>query len=218
MMARDGRRPGFVVMLLAIGVAVAGFVGCLAVDRHVYQTFGPDLGAGRYVHDLWRRSGDLRVWLVVSGLVTGWELLRRWRGSGEPLRGPLLMGTVVAGAVLSELLKIAIRRGRPNLHDGLYVFRPYGDRPFDSGQLGLPSGEATIAFTGAWMLCFLYPRLSPLWLFFAVACSAARVASQRHFLSDTFAAMIVGFLVSWGILALVRRWIGRRSAGLATAA
>lgn len=205
------------LIAVSIALATAGFAVCIALDPWVYERVGPDLGVGRFVHDAWRRSGDLRVWAVVALLVTGWELVHRRSVPGCPLRGLMLFATVFVAALLAELLKISLRRGRPNLHDGEHVFRPFADRPFDSGQLGLPSSEATIAFAGVGVLCLLYPRLAPVWLFFAAACAAARVASQRHFLSDAWLAIFVGLGLSLLAWTSHRRWIERSApARLAT--
>jgi membrane-associated phospholipid phosphatase len=149
-----------------------------------------------YEHDfgrMWRIFGYLLIWLLAA--VALWAQTRDRRTA-------LLLGLVpTAGGVLCAILQVVLRRERPALHDGHYVFRAFSDRTFEGVDFGLPSSHAMVAFSGAWLLCRIYPRAWPVWIIMAVGCALTRVEAQAHFLSDvTVAAVAAWFLVAvvWG--------------------
>jgi len=107
----------------------------------------------------------------------------------------LTMAPLVAGLVC-EVLKILLRRERPGLHDGTYFFRSFTDHPFSTGAIGLPSSHTMVAFAGAGMASYLFPRTWPAWLLLAAGCAFTRVAAQAHFLSDVVLAAIAGLFVA----------------------
>lgn len=163
---------------------------------HVVQ---PDV----YDHDLgrmFRTAGFLPLWLLLA--VALWLVTRDRRRA-------FLLGLVPTGAgAVCAILQILVRRERPGLHGGAYVFRAFGDRPFHGSEFGLPSSHAMVAFSGAFLLTRMYPKGWPIWLLFALGCAWSRVAAQAHFLSDvTVAAVAAWFLVgiAWG------RWGVRNS-------
>ncbi|PYO97559.1 MAG: hypothetical protein DMD60_06555 [Gemmatimonadetes bacterium] len=94
---------------------------------------------------------------------------------------------------------------RPGLADGAHVFRPWSDHPFSTGQLGLPSSEAAVAFAAAAALARLFPEAGLLWYALALGCALTRVASGAHFMSDAVLAAFVGYVVVWML------WRRRRS-------
>lgn len=134
-----------------------------------------------------RTVGYLPIWWLVA-LGIGLQTRRRF----EAFR----LGLIPTFAALwCEVLKMAIRRERPRPHHGAYYFRPLHVRPFYTGDLGLPSSHAMVAFSGAWVLCRLYPRGWPVWLGLAAACGVTRVMAEAHFLSDVTAAAITAYFV-----------------------
>jgi len=115
-------------------------------------------------------------------------------------RGLLLFWSAALGGIVAEALKLAFRRERPGLTDGLHVFRPWAERPFSTSQLGLPSSEAAVAFAAAAALARLFPEAGLLWYAVAVGCALTRVASGAHFMSDVVLAALVGYgvaLILW---------------------
>jgi membrane-associated phospholipid phosphatase len=114
--------------------------------------------------------------------------------------GLLVLGAGLGGLV-AELLKLLIRRGRPG-ELGEYVFRPFTERPFSTGGLGMPSSHALVAFGAAAILSRIFPRAWPVWWLLAWGCGLSRVAAGAHFLSD----VVVAALVGWAVGALVWRW------------
>jgi membrane-associated phospholipid phosphatase len=122
-------------------------------------------------------------------------------------RHALVLGLVPGlGGLAAEVLKLLFRRERPGPNDGEYVFRAFTDQPWSTKGLGLPSSHALVAFTGAFVLCRLFPRAWPIWILLAVGNAVTRVQAEAHFLSDVTVAAVAGFAVamlSW------QKW-GRR--------
>jgi membrane-associated phospholipid phosphatase len=171
--------------LLSIAAIIAAHLGDGWAWMHVVK---PDI----YDHDfgrMLRMVGYLPVWLLIA---LGIWLQTRNR------RTALLIGLVpTIGGALCAVLQILVRRERPGLHAGQYYFRPFQDRPLHGAEFGLPSSHAMVAFSGAWVLCRLYPRAWPVWTALAAGCALSRVAAQAHFLSDvTVGAVAAYFLVA----------------------
>jgi membrane-associated phospholipid phosphatase len=197
---RDESRAG--LRATAVAVAVGALVAATALDGWAYRTlFLPDV----YEHDwgrMLRVAGFLPTWAVVSA-----ALLLNRRESPPPPRGsrwgallPLIAATV--GGIIAEVLKLLLRRERPEAHAGAYVFRSWRDHPLSTGGLSLPSSHALVAFAAAAMLARLYPRARWLWYALAAGCALTRVLARAHFLSDVTLSAIIG----WGVGAMLWRW------------
>lgn len=150
-----------------------------------------------YEHDwgrLLRVMGSLVLWAPLALAVALEGRRRGWL---------LLAGPAVAG-IGAEALKLLVRRERPGLHDGTYVFRSFAERPFDSHDFGFPSSHAVVAFAGAAVLARLYPRAG--WVVYplALGCAVSRVLAHAHFASDVVAGSIAG----WAVGALLSRGAG----------
>ena len=117
----------------------------------------------------------------------------------------LLTVAPIASGLTCELLKIVLRRERPNLHDGTYYWRSFTDHPWSTGNIGLPSSHTMVAFAGAGMASYLFPRTWPAWMLLAAGCAFTRVAAQAHFLSDVTLAGIAGLFVA----RLTWLWLGQ---------
>jgi membrane-associated phospholipid phosphatase len=89
-----------------------------------------------------------------------------------------------------------LRRERPNLHDGTYYWRSFTDHPWSTGNIGLPSSHTMVAFAGAGMASYLFPRTWPAWMLLAAGCAFTRVAAGAHFLSDVVLAAAAGLFIS----------------------
>lgn len=146
-----------------------------------------------------RVMGFLPLWLAAGGALAlqdrvSWRALHRSRGA-------LIVAGATLGGIVAELSKLVLRRGRPG-EFGEYVFRPFTDRPFYSGGLGMPSSHALVAFGAAAVLARLFPRARFIWWGLAWGCGLTRVAAGAHFLSDIVVAAILG----WAVGALLWRW------------
>lgn len=146
---------------------------------------------------LLRVMGFLPVWLLVA--LAYWLQQR----DPEPRRAHtrLLVLAPVIGGIAAELLKLLLRRLRPDADVFGYAFRAFSDDPFSNRGMGLPSSHALVAFAGAFALGRVFPRAR--WIFWILAggCGLTRVMATAHYLSDTVAAACV----AWLVVALLQR-------------
>jgi membrane-associated phospholipid phosphatase len=195
------RRLGIAGALAAALLATAGTV---LLDPWAWQHA---VWRPIYQHD-WgnflRVIGTIYFWLPVAAAVWLEDRVRTPDRAGRAWL--LFIAPAVAGGV-AELLKMLVRRERPGLHDGAYVFRAFGDRPFRTTDLGFPSGHAMVAFAGAAMIARLFPRAAPVAYLMAAACGLTRVLAQAHFASDVVGAAIA----AWVVVALIWRLVERRA-------
>lgn len=151
---------------------------------------------------LLRITGSLVFWIP---LAAAFWLDARVRDPDRARDAWLLaLGPAAAGAA-AELLKLLVRRERPSLHAGEYFYRPFGDRPLDSHDLGFPSSHVTVAFGGAAVLARLNPRVAPLAYGLAAGCAITRVLTQAHFLSDAVGGALAGWAIGTWIMGRVSR-------------
>ena len=184
------------LVLIAVVAIVAAHLGDRWAWTHLVK---PDI----YDHDfgrMLRTVGYLPAWLVLA--------LGIWLETHDRRAALLIALVPTVGGLLCAILQVVLRRERPGLHAGHYFFRPFHDRPLHGSEFGLPSSHAMVAFSGAWLLCWLYPRAWPVWLALATACAISRVAAQAHFLSD----VTVGAVAAWFLVAVIWRWYGRAAA------
>ena len=173
------------------------------VFHHVARAnvYGNDLGR------LLRIAGFLPTWLMGAAALV---LYDRGRMPPAPFgawhRGLMLAVAPILGGIVGEVLKLLLRRERPSLHDGAYVFRGFLDNPWSTRDLGLPSSHTIVAFSGAAMASYLFPRTAPVWLLWAAGCAVSRVLAQAHFTSDVVLAAVAGaFVARTLVVALARR-------------
>ncbi len=196
-------RPRTVLIYVTVFL---GFIAALELDRSVYLNFYVQGSACQDWHRMLRVSGYLPFWLL---LALSWMLIDasavKTKGVCCGLaRGILLSVSVTCCGMLAEVLKVLIRRERPSLHDGYYIFRSWRHGPLDASGLGLPSSHAAVAFAATWVLCLLYPRALPVWLLLGIGCGVSRLLDRAHFLSDIYLAAVVSFLC----VRLLWRWFG----------
>ena len=150
---------------------------------------------------LLRSMGYLPTWGVIA---LGFWLQQRDHPRRTKYAWALVLGPALGGS-LAELLKLTIRRLRPNPDAFEYVFRPFADGPLSNRGMGMPSSHTLVAFAGAAVLAQLYPRARWLWYALAAGCAATRVLAMGHFLSDTVVAAVLGVVVGgwvWGRAAI----------------
>jgi membrane-associated phospholipid phosphatase len=135
-----------------------------------------------------RTMGYWPTWIVVA--------VALWRDGRPPAlaawRGRLLAAAVTGVGVAGELIKLVVRRERPNAHDGISVFRPIGEHTLSTAGLSMPSSHALLAFAAAAVLARLFPRTAVMWYALAVGCGVTRLLSQAHFFSDVVVAACLG--------------------------
>jgi membrane-associated phospholipid phosphatase len=104
-----------------------------------------------------------------------------------------------AAGLLAEILKLLLRRERPEANAGLYGFRAWSDQPFSTVGLALPSSHTMVAFGAATALARLFPRARWLWFTLAIGCGVTRILSRAHFLSDVALGAVMGWTVAWAV-------------------
>lgn len=140
---------------------------------------------------LLRSMGYLPTWGVVA---FGFWLQQREHPQRSRCAWALLLAPALSGGV-AEVLKLLIRRLRPNPDLFEYVFRPFAEGPLSNRGMGMPSSHAMVAFGGAAVLAQLFPRARWLWYLLASGCAATRVLALGHFLSDVVVAAALGLAV-----------------------
>lgn len=182
---------------VALVVTLLAFVIASLVDRWAFANVRM---SGVYDED-WARL------LRVMGFMGTWAALAiavglHDAGAVPPLARPrrrawlLVLAPGLAG-LAAEVLKIVIRRERPGIHEGAYGFRPWSERTWSGAGLALPSSHAAVAFGGAAMLAFMFPRARWVGYLLAAGCGLTRVFAGAHFVSDVVLAAGLGWLTAW---------------------
>ncbi len=185
---------------------------------------------GRDTYRLLRVMGSAYFWLLVAGVLFASGFARR----GDPeftlptrdragvwSRGLFVLLSALVSGLLAEVLKILIRRGRPDALLDRDPTLPLTDprtfdyvwnwdhttwgNVFDSSDLGMASSHAATAFGGVLALGVIWPRWRWVLLVFAAFASMTRLQSRDHYLSDVVGGAACGAVV---VLALV--WSSRR--------
>ena len=145
-----------------------------------------------------RLAGYFPLWSIVALALVLHDWVPRTLPSllRASRRGLLLFWSAALGGIVAELLKLAFRRERPGLTNGVHVFRSWSEQPLSTAQLGLPSSEVAVAFAAAAALARLFPDAWLLWYTVAVGCALTRVASGGHFMSDVILGALVGYITA----------------------
>jgi len=182
-------------------VAISASLACLIVPALLDQWGYGHLHRDRlYDHD-WamalRAAGTLYVWIPVALVL--WLVQRERDAALARRRSLLVLGSPALAGLVCEVMKLLIRRERPDVAAGEWVFRAWNDHPFSSAGLATPSSHTMVAFGAATILSRLHPRGR--WVFYAIAwgCGATRVLSHAHYVSDVTFGALLGWAVGWGV-------------------
>jgi membrane-associated phospholipid phosphatase len=187
--------------LLGLAVVAAGLP--LFADKWVYDHVWIDRLYDQDWARLLRVMGFLPTWLIAAlALYLHTRAVDRVRAR---VRAWYLALAPTAAGLGAEVLKLLLRRERPDLHNGLYGFRAWSDQPFSSAGLAWPSSHTMVAFGAACALTRLFPRAKWIWFSLAAGCGATRVLSRAHFLSDATLGAVMGWVVAWGIWIIANR-------------
>lgn len=154
---------------------------------------------------LLRVMGFLGTWLALAVAIALQEGAEPARRALAKRRASLLFWSAALGGLVAEVGKLTIRRERPEPHDGVHVFRDWGERTWSTAGLAMPSSHTLVAFAGAAMLARLYPRARWVGYVLAAGCALTRVMARAHFLSDVVLAAGLGWVVAWGVDRLTSR-------------
>ena len=149
--------------------------------------------------------------LVVLALVAaGLHGTRRALLLGFGTRLQFLFLSVAVSALVAEILKYIIGRGRPFVGGRP---NPFNFVPFEGSgaYASLPSGHAVAAFALAFAVSALWPRLRVFMFTYAIVILLTRLVLVAHHPSDVVAGALVGTV---GAMA-VRYWFAARRLGFA---
>ena len=192
-----GKAPLAIRASFALLVTLAFLLVPAPLDHWTFiHAYRPDL------YDLdWARMLRLVGWWptwVLAALAL-W-LHRRELDAALARRQALLLAlSPAASALLCEVLKLLIRRERPYVDEGNWVFRAWSERTFSTSGLATPSSHTMVAFAAATMAVRFFPRLK--WVLYPLAwgCAATRVLAHAHYLSDVTFGAVLGWAVGWGM-------------------
>lgn len=144
-----------------------------------------------------RAFGTFYVWLPVALIL--WLVQREQNAAAAKKNAYLLLGSPALAGILCEVMKLLIRRERPDVDHGAWVFRPWSEHTFSSAGLSTPSSHAMVAFGAATILARMYPRAK--WVFYVLAlgCATTRVLAHAHYLSDVTFGALLAWAVGWGV-------------------
>ena len=123
--------------------------------------------------------------------------------------GRLGAEAIIDATLVSEALKLATNRERPDEGNGTGGFWPHGTRTHSDS---FPSGHAIESWAFAHVIASEYPnKLTQVGVYaFATAISVSRVTSRRHFPSDALVGSVFGYLIGGYVI----RHHSAESAGL----
>ena len=175
----------------------------MLADKWVYDHF---YRANLYDQD-WARFlrvlGFLPTWIIAA--LAMWLELREGDRDRAKRRAWYLALAPTAAGLGAEILKLLLRRERPEANGGLYGFRLWSDQTFSTAGLAFPSSHTMVAFGAATALARLYPRANWVWYALATGCGVTRVLSRAHFLSDAMLGALMGWCIGWGVFFVFRK-------------
>jgi len=148
--------------------------------------------------------------VIVALLAAGLYDTRRTLLLGLGTRLQYLFLSVALSALVGEVLKYVIGRGRPFVGG---TANPFNFVPFEGtgAHASLPSGHAIAAFALAFAVSALWPRLRVFMFTYAIVIVLTRLVLLAHHPSDVVAGALVGMV---GAMA-VRYWFAARRLGFA---
>ena len=169
--------------LAALGVIALTTVIDEPIQRHVQDHRTETKDDVAYI---FRQLGEPEVFIPVALAPVAVGLIA---GNKEIMRaGGRITMSIVTAAVVTDLLKVAVGRRRPNSTDNAYDFAPF------SGNESWPSGHTTVAFA---MVTAVGDEIGSLPVSIALYTAAgltgwSRVNDNRHWFSDVLTGALVG--------------------------
>lgn len=183
------------IALIALGAIVAL---AWVTDTAVHRALSPEWNAwNNDLSRMLRIAGYLPTWIIIGAAVALAESARRGAARAWPIGVGLVASAGLAGGV-AELLKVIVRRARPNATDGEHVYVAFSTA-WDKG-FGLPSSHAAVAFGAAFLIAMWWPRAAWVALPVAAGCGFTRMSAGAHFFSDVAVAALIGYLVALAIV------------------
>lgn len=212
--------------LTFVSVALLGLVVTVLLDNALFRAayVGPDqigLVESKAWYQILRQTGDVRTWLIVASAIFAHAFWRAFGGNAPRIRlGGIItiaLAPMISGLV-AEILRAVIGRERPlsisgdsagefqgHVWRGAFAGIYHNGQWFDSSNLGLPSSHAAVAMAGAIATARAFPGSGFVLVPIALGCGITRMLSGRHFSSDVFLGIIVGWAIGSLTAAAFRR-------------
>jgi membrane-associated phospholipid phosphatase len=164
-----------------------------------------DFGKDEYV--LAVLGGLLIAVAIISPTLRG---IQRSLLLGLGTRLQFIFCAVAVSALVTEVLKVTIGRGRPFVggEANAFNFSHFGGNP---AYYSFPSGHATTAFALAFAVSVVWPRARLAMAVYALIIAATRLVLLAHHPSDVVAGALVGIIGAM----FVRYWFAARRLGFA---
>ena len=176
---------------IILGVAVVALVTAHWLDFRAAPVLAYPAASETDWGRLLRIAGYAPSWLVVGGAL--WLEDRRGRTALA------VVASVAAAGLAAELVKLIVRRERPDPLALSYLFRGFADHPFNSKNFGFPSSHVAVAFGGAAALANRFRRAAPIFYAVAAGCGLTRLFAEAHFLSDVVGGVLGGILIGGAV-------------------
>jgi membrane-associated phospholipid phosphatase len=183
-------------------VAVFALVPMLA-DRWAYDRLYVERLYDADWARLLREVGWFPTWALMS--LALWLAQRQTDPSNAKKNALLLIAAPAVSGIVCEVLKLVIRRERPEINGGEYGFRPWSDEPFSTAGLAMPSSHTMVAFAACTALARIFPGARWVWYGLAAGCAVTRVMARAHFVSDIALGALLGWSVGWGVWIAMHR-------------
>ena len=215
-MPTESRRRTLRVIALFVVIHAVVFACLHLIDKPINDIVVDQDVSQKDWNRLLRSAGSLWPWayLAAGFLLIDWPKGNGGRRHRSFTRAVLLFVPAATAGGLAELMKIFIRRERPNAMvdyldvvpqavDGAYVQRPWSHL-MEGGGMGLPSSHTAIVFAATMMLTYMYPRALPVCGVIAIGRGIVRVLNHNHshFVTDVYLGAVIGTAVGW----LFWRW------------
>jgi membrane-associated phospholipid phosphatase len=216
--ADAARRAARHALLLAAGLGVAIIALMLVLDGweicQMPKRGTPSLWWMRILTDFGKDEyvlSALGVLLIAVAIVApAFRGIQRSLLLGLGTRLQFVFCAVLASALISEVIKWCVGRGRPFVGgegNVLHFSHFAGTGAYSS----FPSGHATCAFALAFAVSALWPRARTAMLIYALVICATRLVLLAHHPSDVVAGALVGTIGAM----FVRYWFAARRLGFA---
>ena len=171
------------------------FAGATAVAIHYDARAQQELGVDKSRIDASNAISQLGATYTVLGASGAIYAIGRVTHNDHLAEtGRLGAEAIIDATLVSEAIKLATNRERPDEGNGTGGFWPHGTR---SHSDSFPSGHAIESWAFARVIASEYPnKLTQVGVYtFATAISISRVTSRRHFPSDALVGSVFGYLI-----------------------
>lgn len=163
--------------------------------------------------------GRIWIWVLIALVLIGrdWPKPDTDKVRTGLRRAVFLFAPPAVAGLAAEILKVLVRRMRPEHADGFYRFKPLAESTslfspdfWNATGLSMASSHAAVAFGGALAAGILWPR-ARWWLLALAALTAfSRILVGAHFVSDVYVGATLGALACAAFYA----WDRRNHAGI----